>query len=69
MAGNKTNRARKFERFFSRPFCVAQQFTGMEGKYVKLADTRAGMRLEVGHLPPPSTPRLQISRLGASMSD
>jgi F-type H+-transporting ATPase subunit beta len=32
-------RARKLERFFSQPFYVAQQFTGMEGKYVKLADT------------------------------
>jgi F-type H+-transporting ATPase subunit beta len=32
-------RARKIERFFSQPFYVAQQFTNMEGKYVKLADT------------------------------
>ena len=32
-------RARKLERFFSQPFYVAQQFTGKEGKYVKLADT------------------------------
>ena len=33
------SRARKIERFFSQPFYVAQQFTNMEGKYVKLADT------------------------------
>jgi F-type H+-transporting ATPase subunit beta len=33
------SRARKLERFFSQPFFVAQQFTGLEGKYVKLADT------------------------------
>ena len=33
------SRARKIERFFSQPFYVAQQFTGFEGKYVKLADT------------------------------
>ena len=33
------SRARKIERFFSQPFFVAQQFTGKEGKYVKLADT------------------------------
>jgi F-type H+-transporting ATPase subunit beta len=33
------SRARKIERFFSQPFYVAQQFTGKEGKYVKLADT------------------------------
>ncbi len=33
------SRARKLERFFSQPFYVAEQFTGKEGKYVKLADT------------------------------
>src|SRR5258707_3475340 len=33
------SRARKIERFFSQPFYVAEQFTGKEGKYVKLADT------------------------------
>ena len=33
------SRARKLERFFSQPFFVAQQFTGKEGKYVKLADS------------------------------
>ena len=33
------SRARKLERFFSQPFIVAQQFTGLPGKYVKLADT------------------------------
>src|SRR6476469_6803261 len=33
------SRARKIERFFSQPFFVAQQFTGKEGKYVKIADT------------------------------
>src|SRR5213593_4000751 len=33
------SRARKIERFFSQPFFVAQQFTGFEGKYVKIADT------------------------------
>ena len=33
------SRARKLERFFSQPFYVAQQFTGKEGKYVKLADS------------------------------
>ena len=32
-------RARKIQRFLSQPFFVAQQFTGREGKYVKLADT------------------------------
>ena len=33
------SRARKIERFFSQPFYVAQQFTGKEGKYSKIADT------------------------------
>jgi F-type H+-transporting ATPase subunit beta len=32
-------RARRVERFLSQPFFVAQQFTGLEGKYVKLEDT------------------------------
>ncbi|HON77661.1 MAG TPA: F0F1 ATP synthase subunit beta [Spirochaetota bacterium] len=32
-------RARKIERFLSQPFFVAEQFTGMPGKYVKLEDT------------------------------
>jgi F-type H+-transporting ATPase subunit beta len=32
-------RARKVQRFLSQPFHVAEQFTGMQGKYVKLADT------------------------------
>ena len=33
------NRARKVQRFLSQPFFVAQQFTGMDGKYVQIADT------------------------------
>ena len=33
------NRARRIERFLSQPFFVATQFTGIEGKYVKLEDT------------------------------
>jgi F-type H+-transporting ATPase subunit beta len=32
-------RARKVQRFLSQPFHVAEQFTGIKGKYVKLADT------------------------------
>ena len=32
-------RARKIERFLSQPFFVAQQFTGTEGKYVRLEET------------------------------
>jgi F-type H+-transporting ATPase subunit beta len=33
------HRARRLERFLSQPFHVAEQFTGMQGKYVKLEDT------------------------------
>jgi F-type H+-transporting ATPase subunit beta len=32
-------RARKVQRFFSQPFAVAEQFTGREGRYVKIEDT------------------------------
>jgi F-type H+-transporting ATPase subunit beta len=32
-------RARKLQRFLSQPFHVAEQFTGLPGKYVKIADT------------------------------
>ena len=33
------SRARRLERFLSQPFFVAEQFTGIKGKYVKLDDT------------------------------
>jgi F-type H+/Na+-transporting ATPase subunit beta len=33
------SRARKVQKFLSQPFFVAQQFTGMAGRYVKVADT------------------------------
>jgi F-type H+-transporting ATPase subunit beta len=35
-------RARKIQRFLSQPFFVATQFTGIEGRYVKIADTVEG---------------------------
>jgi F-type H+-transporting ATPase subunit beta len=37
-------RARKIQRFLSQPFFVAQEFTGTEGKYVKLEDTVKGFK-------------------------
>jgi F-type H+-transporting ATPase subunit beta len=37
-------RARKIQRFLSQPFHVAAQFTGLEGRYVKIADTVQGFR-------------------------
>ena len=36
------SRARKIERFLSQPFHVAEQFTGIEGKYVPLSETIRG---------------------------
>ncbi|BEP30235.1 F0F1 ATP synthase subunit beta [Helicovermis profundi] len=38
------NRARKVERFLSQPFFVAEQFTGMSGKYVPLKETVRGFK-------------------------
>jgi F-type H+-transporting ATPase subunit beta len=38
------SRARKIQRFLSQPFFVAQQFTGLPGKYVKIEDTIRGFR-------------------------
>ncbi|HEX9006654.1 MAG TPA: F0F1 ATP synthase subunit beta, partial [Bacteroidota bacterium] len=48
-------RARKIQRFLSQPFHVAEQFTGYQGKYVKLEDTvrsfKAIIEGEYDHLP------------------
>ena len=38
------NRARKVQRFLSQPFFVATQFTGMDGKYVPIAETLRGFK-------------------------
>lgn len=38
------SRARKIQRFLSQPFFVAGQFTGLEGRYVPLADTIQGFK-------------------------
>ena len=38
------SRARKIQRFLSQPFFVAEQFTGMPGKYVRVADTIRGFQ-------------------------
>lgn len=40
-------RARKIQRFLSQPFFVAEQFTGIKGKYVKLEDTIKGFKMIV----------------------
>ncbi|PYO45188.1 MAG: F0F1 ATP synthase subunit beta [Gemmatimonadetes bacterium] len=48
-------RARRVQRFLSQPFFVATQFTGLEGKYVKLEDTVSSFERvvagEFDHLP------------------
>ena len=38
------SRARKIQRFLSQPFSVAEQFTGMAGKYVPVSETIRGFR-------------------------
>ena len=38
------SRARKVQRFLSQPFFVATQFTGLDGKYVPVAETIRGFR-------------------------
>jgi F-type H+-transporting ATPase subunit beta len=38
------SRARKIQRFLSQPFHVAEQFTGIPGKYVKISETISGFR-------------------------
>jgi len=38
------SRARKIERFLSQPFSVAEQFTGMPGKYVPVNETVRGFK-------------------------
>ena len=38
------NRARKVQRFLSQPFFVAEQFTGLEGKYVPISETIRGFK-------------------------
>jgi len=38
-------RARKIQKFFSQPFFVAEAYTGLKGKYVKLEDTIKGFKM------------------------
>ena len=38
------SRARKIQRFLSQPFSVAEQFTGLQGKYVSLKETVHGFK-------------------------
>ncbi len=49
------HRARRAQRFMSQPFFVAEQFTGLKGRYVKIEDTVRGFKMildgELDHLP------------------
>jgi F-type H+-transporting ATPase subunit beta len=49
------SRARRLQRFMSQPFAVAEQFTGITGKYVKLEETIVSFERvvagEFDHLP------------------
>ena len=49
------HRARRIERFLSQPFHVAEQFTGLDGKYVPLKESVRGFKAivdgEVDDLP------------------
>lgn len=51
-------RARKAQQFMSQPFFVAEQFTGMKGKYVKIDDTIRGFKMilngELDYIPEPA---------------
>jgi F-type H+-transporting ATPase subunit beta len=38
------SRARKIQKFLSQPFFVGEQFTGLKGKYVAVADTVRGFK-------------------------
>ena len=42
------NRARRIQRFMSQPFHVAENFTGMEGKYVPISETIKGFNAILG---------------------
>lgn len=59
------SRARKIQRFFSQPFSVAEQFTGMDGKYVPLKETIRGFKeiLEGKHDDLPETAFLYVGSI------
>lgn len=49
------HRARRVQRFLSQPFFMAEQFSGMKGKFVSIEDTIKGFNMildgELDHLP------------------
>ncbi|WP_138203920.1 F0F1 ATP synthase subunit beta [Haloimpatiens lingqiaonensis] len=58
-------RARKVQRFLSQPFSVAEQFTGMQGKYVPIKETIRGFKeiLEGKHDDLPETAFLFVGTI------
>ena len=42
------DRARRMQQYFSQPFSVAEQFTGLAGRYVTLEDTISGFEALLG---------------------
>ena len=59
------SRARKIQRFFSQPFLVAEQFTGLKGKYVKVEDTVRGFQ-EISTASTTTSPSRRSSSRAAS---
>ena len=59
------SRARKVQRFLSQPFFVAGQFTGLEGKYVPIAETIRGFKeiLEGKHDDVPESDFLNVGSI------
>ena len=45
MSEQTVHRARRIQRFMSQPFFVAEQFTGIPGKFVKIEDTIKGFNM------------------------
>ena len=60
------SRARKVQRFLSQPFFVATQFTGLDGKYVPIAETIRGFKeiLEGKHDDVPESYFLNAGTIG-----
>src|SRR5258707_962038 len=58
------SRARKIQKFLSQPFFFAQQFTGLEGKYVTIAATIRGFK-EIVEGSPATMPEQEFYMAGA----
>jgi F-type H+-transporting ATPase subunit beta len=64
-------RARKIQRFLSQPFTVAEQFTGMEGKYVPIKETVRGFKeiLEGKHDDIPETAFFMVGTIDEAVEN